>query len=191
MKGNTILSGKIIILNGAPRSGKTTLAKTIQTTFAGVWLNLGVDHMMACTPASALPGIGLRPGGEHPELEPLIQRMYQGLFASIAGYARLGLNVVADLDIHDDYATPQHVWPLMLQTFADLPLLLVGVTAPMAVIQQRRLATWGQSDSAMITQRWAQAVHLGHQYDLMVDTDQLTPMANAERIRMAMDARVL
>ncbi|WP_407891155.1 phosphotransferase-like protein [Lacticaseibacillus sp. N501-2] len=74
----------------------------------------------------------------------------------------------------------------MLQTFADLPLLLVGVTAPMAVIQQRRLATWGQIDCAMITQRWEQAVHLGHQYDLMVDTDQLTPKANAERILMAM-----
>ena len=44
----------------------------IQQTFDGVWMNLGVDRFMQMTPARYLPGIGLRPGGERPDIEPLI-----------------------------------------------------------------------------------------------------------------------
>ncbi|MCU0502603.1 MAG: chloramphenicol phosphotransferase, partial [Anaerolineae bacterium] len=60
--------GQIIILNGVPRSGKSSIAAAIQQTFDGVWMNLGVDRFMQMTPARYLPGIGLRPGGERPDL---------------------------------------------------------------------------------------------------------------------------
>ena len=52
--------GQIIILNGTPRSGKSRLAAAIQASFPGVWMNLGVDHFMAMTPAHLKPGMGLR-----------------------------------------------------------------------------------------------------------------------------------
>ena len=42
--------GKIIVLNGAPRSGKSSIAYVIQKTFDGVWMNLGVDQFMRMTP---------------------------------------------------------------------------------------------------------------------------------------------
>ncbi len=35
--------GWIIILNGAPRSGKSSIVGVIQDTFEGPWMNLGVD----------------------------------------------------------------------------------------------------------------------------------------------------
>jgi chloramphenicol 3-O phosphotransferase len=35
--------GQIVILNGTPRSGKSSIASAIQQTFAGVWMNLGAD----------------------------------------------------------------------------------------------------------------------------------------------------
>lgn len=53
--------GQIIILNGTPRSGKSSIAVTIQNRFDGVWMNLGVDGFMLMTPERYLPGIGLRP----------------------------------------------------------------------------------------------------------------------------------
>ena len=59
--------GKIILLNGAPRSGKSSIAAVIQNTFPGIWINLGVDNYMKTIPQSLQPGIGLRPGGELPE----------------------------------------------------------------------------------------------------------------------------
>jgi chloramphenicol 3-O phosphotransferase len=52
---------QIVILNGAPRSGKSSIATAIQETFDGLWLNLGVDGFMRMTPRLYQPGIGLRP----------------------------------------------------------------------------------------------------------------------------------
>ena len=68
------LCGQIVILNGAPRFGKSSIATAIQNVFDGVWMNLGVDRFMSMTPERYQPGIGLRPGGERPDLEPLIVR---------------------------------------------------------------------------------------------------------------------
>ena len=55
--------GQIVILNGAPRSGKSSIVAAIQETFDGVWMNLGVDVFVRhVTPERYRPGIGLRPG---------------------------------------------------------------------------------------------------------------------------------
>ena len=62
------MSGRIVILNGAPRSGKTSIAKAMQQELDGNWINLGVDAQNASLPEALRPGIGLRPGGERPAL---------------------------------------------------------------------------------------------------------------------------
>jgi hypothetical protein len=82
---------QVIILNGAPRSGKSSIAAAIQESFQGVWMNLGVDHFMAMAPPRYRPGIGLRPGGERPDLEPLVAVLYAAMYESIAAHSRLGL----------------------------------------------------------------------------------------------------
>src|SRR5713101_693827 len=96
--------GQIIILNGAPRSGKSSIVAVIQDTFDGPWMNLGVDRYMQLTPARYQPGIGLRPGGERQDIEPLVPFFYSALYESIAAHSRLGLNVVVDVGYHDAYA---------------------------------------------------------------------------------------
>ena len=53
--------GQIVVLNGAPRSGKSSIAAAVQDAFDGVWVNLGVDVARAMTPPRFQPGIGLRP----------------------------------------------------------------------------------------------------------------------------------
>jgi chloramphenicol 3-O phosphotransferase len=35
--------GQIVILNGVPRAGKSSIVAVIQETFDGPWMNLGVD----------------------------------------------------------------------------------------------------------------------------------------------------
>src|ERR687884_862886 len=96
--------GQIVILNGTPRSGKSSIVAVIQDTFDGLWMNLGVDRFMQMTPARYLPGIGLRPGGERPDIEPLVPILYRAMYESIAAHSRLGLNVVVDVGHHDAYA---------------------------------------------------------------------------------------
>lgn len=80
--------GRIVILNGAPRSGKSSIAEAIQETFDGPWMNLGVDaYMERVMPRRCLPGIGLRPGGELPEIEALVPLFYAALYESVAAHS--------------------------------------------------------------------------------------------------------
>lgn len=52
--------GQIIVLNGVPRSGKSSLAAAIQEAFDGVWMNLGVNGFKAMTPEACAQAIGAR-----------------------------------------------------------------------------------------------------------------------------------
>ena len=103
-------TGQIIILNGVPRSGKSSIVKVIQESFEGPWMNLGVDPFKNhITPKRYSPAIGLRSGGELPDLEPLIVVLYAAMYESIAAHSRLGLNVVVDVGHHDCYSTPRGI----------------------------------------------------------------------------------
>ena len=184
--------GQIVILNGAPRAGKSSLAAAIQETFDGLWMNLGVDRWMQMTPAGYQPGIGLRPGGERPDLEPVVALLYRALYQSIAAHSRLGINVVVDVGHHDAYSAPLGILPACARLLAGLPALLVGVRCPLEVILQRRRATgWdtgrapGDSVAPPVL-RWQTAVHSPGIYDLEVDTAVLTPAACAAVIRRRM-----
>jgi len=181
--------GQIIILNGTPRSGKSSIATAIQDTFEGIWINLGVDQYMQMSPKRLHPSIGLRPGGEGPHLEEAIVRMYAGLYVSIAAHSRVGLNVVTDVGHHDHFSRPLGILPACARRLEGLPAILVGVRCPIETIMDRRRATntmapgaQGEGIPAPVL-RWQEQVHIPGIYDLQVDTSQLTPEACAERIR--------
>ncbi len=127
-------SGQIVILNGAPRSGKSSIVKVIQATFDGVWMNLGVDvFARGVTPEKYQPGIGLRPGpgpgfgGDAPELEPLVPTFYAAVYESIAAHSRLGLNVVTEGGHHG--AVHPGVLADCARRLAGLPVLFVACAA--------------------------------------------------------------
>lgn len=186
--------GQIIILNGAPRSGKSSIAEAIQASFDGPWLNLGVDvHVRSITPARYRPGIGLRPGGERPDLEPLVAAMFAALYDSVAAHSRHGLNVVVDVGHHEAFTRPLRVLPDAARRLAGLPVLFVGVRCPIEVVMQRRddgqpgregeYAT-RQPDGAIpdAVQRWDREVHRPGHYDLEVDTAAMTPEQCADAV---------
>jgi chloramphenicol 3-O phosphotransferase len=184
--------GQIVILNGTPRSGKSSIATVIQNTFDGVWMNLGVDRFMQMTPQRYQPGIGLRPGGERPDLEPLVVILYRAMYASIAQHSRLGLNVVVDVGHHDAYAVPRGILPICARFLEGLPALVVGVRCPLEVVMQRRRATWpvGTPDDGSVplpVRLWQQAVHMPGIYDLEVDTSVLSPQECADVIRQHLE----
>ncbi len=58
--------GQIVILNGTPRSGKSSIATVIQNTFEGVWMNLGVDRFKQMPPNATSLGSGYGLGGNAP-----------------------------------------------------------------------------------------------------------------------------
>jgi chloramphenicol 3-O phosphotransferase len=181
--------GQIVVLNGAPRAGKSSIVAVIQGTFEGVWMNLGVDRFMPMAPPQVQPGIGLRPGGERPDLEPLIVLLYGALYESIAAHSRAGVNVVVDVGHHDAYATPRGILPACARRLAGLPALLVGVRCPLETIMQRRLSTGWHADLPVDApvprpvELWQREVHRPGIYDLEVDTSVLSPEGCAAAIR--------
>lgn len=193
--------GHIVILNGAPRSGKSSIAAAIQHRFDGSWMNLGVDaYVDPVTPERYRPGIGLRPGGERPDLEGLIPRLYAALYESVAAHSRLGLDVVVDAGHHDSYSKPLGILPDCARRLAGLPVLFVGVRCPIEIIMERRnqgqagrtgLYATGTPDEPIPAPvlLWQSEVHKPGIYDLEVDTSELSPEACAGRIRQKLDER--
>ncbi|AVF03807.1 MULTISPECIES: phosphotransferase-like protein [Devosia] len=186
------MPGRIVILNGAPRSGKSTLARAIQADTEGHWINWGVDAFNGTLPPALVPGIGLRPGGERPDLEAAVQRLYASYFAMLAALAGQGFDVVADLGMHADYAAPFDPFVVMQQCLAGLPVLLVGVECDLATIMaRRRLDTDGRHvsgpDVPPPLHRW-QAMHEGRHYDLRLDMGHLTAAAGAALVGQALIA---
>jgi chloramphenicol 3-O phosphotransferase len=182
------VTGTIVLLNGAPRSGKSSIARAMQARPDGVWVNFGVDAAMAMQPAAIAPGIGLRPGGERPDLEPVVQQLYRALFDSIAAYARSGVNVVSDVGIHDVYSRPLGVLDEAVRRLGGLPVLFVGVRAPIGTIMARRNADpkggyYAAGDDVPAPVRlWQEAPHVHGVYDIEIDTSVVTPEQAADAI---------
>lgn len=169
--------GRIVVLNGVPRAGKSSIARALQARRA--WLNLGVDLWRKATPDDLQPGIGLRPGGERPDLEPAVARFYAALWDAVAGVSSGGLDVICDVGLHTSYARPLDTRALMRQRLAGLPVLLVGVRCPLETILQRRGEDGAPREAVL---RWQEAVHADISYDLEVDTSRLTPEACADAL---------
>ncbi|HEV2010400.1 MAG TPA: chloramphenicol phosphotransferase [Candidatus Limnocylindria bacterium] len=182
--------GQIVVLNGAPRSGKSSIVAVIQETFDGPWMNLGVDAFVRhVTPERYRPGIGLRPGHDRPDLEPLVPSLYAAMYGSIAAHSLEGLNVVVDVGHHDRLTLAE-----CARLLDGLPVLFVGVRCPIEVIMERRTAeppgragdyVSGTPDDPvpLPVQRWQREVHSVGPYDLEVDTSVLDPAGCAEAIR--------
>ena len=190
--------GQIVILNGAPRAGKSSIAAVIQDTFDGPWVNLGVDaYMSGNMPRRYRPGIGLRPGAGRPDLEPYVVASFAALYESIAAHSRQGLHVVAEFGHHDDYSAPRGILVDSARRLLGLPALLVGVRCPLDVILARRQATgytakgYGERRLAGFPEtgpaRWQRAVHDPGIYDLELDTSVMSPGDCAQAIRERLD----
>jgi len=94
-------------------------------------MNLGLDLFKGrVTPPRYQSGIGLRPGGERPDIEAVIPTLYAALYDSVAAHSRQGLNVVVDVGHHDSYSTPLHTLADAARRLDGLPALLVGVRCP-------------------------------------------------------------
>jgi chloramphenicol 3-O phosphotransferase len=181
------VAAPVVVLQGTPRSGKTSIA----TALGEPWADVGVDLFgRAVVPRRFRPGIGLRPGGERPDLEPLLPALTAALFASAAVRSRRGQPVVVDVGLHDDHSRPLGLRAVAAAALGDVPVLVVGVRCPLEEVVRRRDADPDRYVGSLpgggipdVVRRWEAAVHAPGGYDLEVDTSVLDPSACADLIR--------
>lgn len=185
--------GWIVVLNGAPRSGKSSIARAIQEQSDDLWINFGVDAYQQTAPTILQPSIGLRPGGERPDVERHLPVLFAAFYESVAVHSRLGLNVIVDIGHHDDYSMPLGILEDSMRRLAGLPVLIVGVRCCLQTILERRNHSQTGREGVYVQRTtdgmvprpivaWQTAVHVPGIYDVELDTSTLSPEESAARI---------
>lgn len=169
--------GKIIFLNGASSSGKTSVLNELQDLLTEPYLNAGIDKFLWMLPDRYLDRplwddvLGL---ADHAGLAG--HTLFKGMHRAIVALALSGNNVLAD------HVLVEENWLRdCAELFAGLPAFLVGLRCPLDVLEerekQRKDRTLGQA------RRQHELVHAHGLYDLEVDTSQFDPHQCAELIQ--------
>jgi chloramphenicol 3-O phosphotransferase len=183
--------GRIILLNGTSRSGKTTLVKALQSVLPDPWLEIGIDRFVFALPKRYLDQPlwsevfrYVRPDGRDDgpfriETGVLGRRLVTGMHRTVAALAAAGLDVIVDhVLLEDAWLEECH------RLWGAFDVLVVGVRCPLDVVLERertrRDRTIGQAAAQFAV------VHRGRANDLEVDTSALTRVEAALRIVAAL-----
>jgi chloramphenicol 3-O phosphotransferase len=173
------MNSGVVVLNGGSSSGKTSIARCLQELLPGLWLRLGIDDLVAALPGGQQAERGLitfAPDGGV-AVGPGFRRLEAAWSAGLAAMARAGAGVIYD-DVFLQGASSQARLRLALE---GLEVLWVGVRCDPAVAMARESAR--QDRVAGMAASQADVVHLGVDYDLVVDTTSASAMACAQLVQ--------
>ncbi|MEV6281926.1 AAA family ATPase [Kribbella sp. NPDC051770] len=158
--------GRIVFLNGASSSGKSTVAEELLRTLDGAWYHLAVDHYHRARS---------RHDWSEEEFLPIFQRTVRGFHRVVAGMASAGNDVVVDHILGERWRVVD-----CLETFAGLPVYLVGVHCALPELERREQARGNRTIGRAALQ--FPIVHQDLRYDVEVHTDQQTAQDSAAQI---------
>lgn len=180
------LSGRIVLLNGAGSSGKTTIASALQAITAGPFLHVPMDAFLDMLPEAYQDHpetFAYRKVSEDPPIMaidtgPIGERLMRGMRRAIVALAEQGSDLIVDdvLLSEDDKAD----YASLLSGFE---VFRVGVFASLERLEVREQQ---RGDRFLGLARWQyDRVHADRTYDLQVDTDTSGPEECARRIKRA------
>ena len=185
-------AGTVIILNGPSCVGKSSTIKVFQAKQDVPWLSIGIDnffvgvlppkfyledkpkhhaimHGQSGTDAQGNKIFTLNIGTQG-------QKIIKGMHQAIADYAKAGNNVIVD------YINYDSAWiPDLTKALQGIQVYWVGVTASLESIEAREKSR-GRANIEGHARSHYYTVHQGITYDLMIDTDKLTPEQSADKI---------
>ena|GEM_PF-519407 len=172
------VSTQVIVLNGASSSGKTSIARCLQSMLTTPWLHLGIDDLIRALPDKGIEDGSLLSISEAGQVE--VGRGWRALESSwyigVASIAASGTGVIVDDVLLDGGASQDR----LRTAFGGLGVFWVGVKCDRDVARAReasrpdRIAGMAESQAA--------AVHEGVVYDVIVDTSRATSQACAAEI---------
>jgi len=172
------MTGRVIVINGGSSSGKSTIARALQDCLAEPWLTFSVDDFVAALPRRLTEGGGgidiqadgtVGVGAVFMEQENL-------WMLGIGAMVRAGAKIIID-DVFLGGPGSQGRWRAVL---TDVDVRWVGVRCDPDVAEARERSR-GDRVVGMARQQ-ALLVHDGVEYDLEVDSSEITPAAAAEAI---------
>ncbi len=185
----------IIILNGTPCTGKSSIQKALQECFDRPYLKLGIDQcFVGVLPEKFLMGTAQIKSPEDVvmtcatstedakpiftiEFGPQGTRTILGMHRAIAGYAAAGNNLIVDYILYD------HAWLKdlceILKSFDKV--YLIGINASLETIEQREKNR--STSPAGHARSIYKTVHQDCQYDLFIDNTDLDATQCAQIIK--------
>ena len=161
----------IIWLNGTSSTGKTTLAKELQALLDHYFLHVCFDAFYQMLPARFKPTT--------PAHSKYVERVHLGFEYSIPALAKGGNRLLVDYPFH--YADSL---PRCLDLISGYTVLYVGVFCPIDILEQRETAR-GDRKTGLARYQSAR-VHENSEYDVEVDTHELSPNQAAQKIISAL-----
>lgn len=166
-----LTTGRIVLLNGTPSSGKSTIARALHELLDEAYYYRSLDEFRK----GYLDRYWLTDDGT------LFLRVLQGYLLSLRDLASLGHNIIAEAVV-----TPERL-EMYLALFTDFTVIFVGVRCPLAEARRRERTRQDRlKGSVEITEPMLDLVHDHGLYDLEVDTGSSTPTAAAQRIKEAL-----
>lgn len=176
-------STDVIVLNGGSSSGKTSIARCLQTLLPRPWLRFGVDELIEALPPGLLESGSGVTFGERGEVSvgDGFREMEAVWLTGIAAMARAGARVIVE-DVFLDGAASQERVRARLD---EVEVLWVGVRCDPLIATARENTRRNRVTGMAAAQ--AEAVHRGVAYDIEVDTSE----SDAPDCARAIAARVV
>jgi chloramphenicol 3-O phosphotransferase len=157
---------QIIVLNGGSSSGKTGIARCLQTLLPEPWIRIGVDDLVDALPPSLLDTDSGISFGQHGEVAVSggFRAIEAAWMAGLAAMARAGARIIVD-EVFLGGAASQERTRAHLDS---LQVLWVGVHCEPAIAAAREMARGDRATGMAASQ--ALMVHQDVVYDIEVDT---------------------
>lgn len=157
---------RVIVLNGASSSGKSSIARCLQSLLPEPWLTIGVDDLISAVPPAMLKskdGLTFTSDGEV-LVGPAYRTLETAWSQGVAAMAHAGTGVILD-QVFLQGGVAQERWSVVLK---GLQVLWVGVRCDPLVAAVRE-TNRGDRVRGMAANQ-ASLVHRGMVYDMEVDT---------------------
>ena len=145
------MNGNVIVLNGTSSSGKTTLARELQSQCADIYLLCSLDAFWDMTPYGITAGSGNFPN------------MKLALAKSVLALVETGHNVIVDIVF-----CGRKTYQELQQELEGINLNIIKVECPLDELIKREMSR-GDRNIGLAESQF-KSVHKGVTYDLIVNT---------------------
>jgi chloramphenicol 3-O phosphotransferase len=177
--------GKIIILNGASSSGKTSIANHLKELLKEPTVYVSIDDFIGMFQEKYVRFFSDRRGEVENALiaeasTSIGDKIVSLMHSSVAGFSLVGYTVIVDHVITSEIHLME-----VIKELKDYPVIFIGVQCPLDELERREKA---RGDRAVgLARDQYETVHKGKVYDFEIDTFNNRPIECAQMIKDFME----